>query len=240
MIPSQIATWANAPAGSFLRGPVFMGLVTGAIMLFIVFPLSALKRIEFLSFTSFLAIVGILYMIFVIFYKFVEKMVVGGLPTKDIIWVSSDILSILNSLPTLVFAYGSHITLLPMYQELKNRSPRKMSGVMNFSVLCCLLFYAFVGLCGYIQFANVVPFSDAILDLYARNDIVVTIARMFIAAVVIFSYPLVHYACRASIENIFFSRFQFNWIRWFAITFFICLTTTILGVFVRQMSLCLD
>jgi amino acid permease len=230
MVPPQISSWAGRTGG--IESNVY--LITGLIMLIIVFPLSALKRIQFLSFTSFIAIIGIMYLVGVVFYKFVARIVTPGLPVKDFVWVNSDWMAILNSIPTLVFAYGSHITLLPMYHELKNRSPRKMSLIMNSSILLCLIFYAFVGLCGYLQFADVAPFSDAILDLYDKDDIPVVIARMFIAVVVILSYPLVHYACRASIENIFFSRFKFSWIRWLLITAFITGTTYLLGVLVDR------
>lgn len=227
MFPSLIQLITDIPILSN------MYLVTSIIMIPL-FILCSLKRIEFLAYTSFIAIVGILYMVLVVIAKFFERTAKSSLPNEDFVWVNSDIIQILNSIPTLVFAYGSHITLLPMYSELKNRNPRYMSYIINSGVFTCLFFYMLVGSAGYLQFANIIPFSDAILDLYPSNDWFINVAKLLIGIVVVLSYPLVHFACRASIENVIFPGKPYNLIRSLIITLFIVSTTYLLGVFVRQ------
>jgi amino acid permease len=231
--PNLLASWTqNWKEGTHIISNKY--LVTSLIMLFVVFPLSSLEKIQFLGFTSFIAIIAILYLVIVVCIRFFQKMIEGGLPTEDIIWVNSDILSILNTFPTLIFAFGSHITLLPMYKELKHRSAQKMSIIISSSTTICIVFYIVIGTTGYLQFANIFPFSDNIIDLYPNSDILMEISKFLIGIVVILSYPLVHYACRSSFNNLFLSRFPDNWIKRLIVTAIIVSSTTFFGVVISQ------
>eukprot|EP01080_Neovahlkampfia_damariscottae_P000818 gene818-9068_t len=231
--PSLLESWTSAwKEGTHIISSKF--LVTPLIMLVVVFPLASLEKIQFLGFTSFLAIGAILYLVIVVVIRFFQKMIVGGLPTEDIIWVNSDILSIINTFPTLIFAFGSHITLLPMYKELKNRTAQKMSIIVSSSTFICIAFYIVIGSSGYLQFANVFPFSDSIIDLYPNDDILVEISKFLLGVVVILSYPLVHYACRASLNNLLFSKVPDHWIKRLILTAVIVSATTFFGTVIRE------
>lgn len=232
MFPPLIGTLTGHPEAIYSN----MYFVTGMLMLFIVLPLSMLKRIQFLSTPSMLAIIAILYVVILVAVRFFVKMGSpdGGLRTRDIIWINFDGISILSAIPTLIFAFGSHITLLPVYKELKNRTSGKMSHVINISVLSCITLYIIIGVTGYLENMEVFPFSDAILDLYPQDDVSVIIGRILIGLVVILSYPLVHFALRNGIEKVFFPCWGPNLFRWIAIALFNCVITYLLGVFIRR------
>jgi amino acid permease len=87
-------------------------------MIFFIFPLGLLRKIQFLSYTSAFAMFSILYLILVIVISFFIKLFTVGLPTTNYQYFNIDIL---RTIPIYFFSFGSHITLLPMYKELNNR-----------------------------------------------------------------------------------------------------------------------
>src|SRR5690606_26862740 len=91
--------------------------ITGIIVVVIIAPLCAFRRISFLSYTSFLAIVAIAYLVVLVFVKFIQKAVTEGLPTTHFVYFGNFYPGIIMTFPVYFFAFGSHITLLPMYAE---------------------------------------------------------------------------------------------------------------------------
>lgn len=113
---------------------------------------------------------------------------------------------------------------------MKKRSVPKMGTVIIASVVLCFLFYELLGMTGYLTLADK-TLGDNVLNSYPEGDIPVAIGKIFIAIVLVFSYPLLHFACREAIQNIFFPNKPFSWIRWLGIMLVIITGTTLLGLF---------
>jgi solute carrier family 38 (sodium-coupled neutral amino acid transporter), member 1 len=124
-------------------------------MIFIIFPLGLLRKIQFLSYTSALAMIAILYLIAVVVISFIYRAAVGELPVGKYVAFNPSI-DILKTIPIYFFSFGSHITLLPMYRELKDRSYKKMGLIINFSMVVIVAGYFLVGIFGYLMFAGII------------------------------------------------------------------------------------
>lgn len=106
-----------------------------------------------------------------------------------------------------------------------------MGGISSICTTLCIVFYFIMGFSGYSIFAEK-PISDNVLASFPNDDIGILVARVFITLVVLFCYPLMHFACRESIEHIFFAGKEFSWTRWIGIMLCICGATFLLGVFI--------
>lgn len=68
------------------------------------------------------------------------------------------------------------------------------------------------------------------------GDTLVFVAKIFIILVLMFGFPLIHYAARGSIEGAFFAKKPFSWKRWVIETILICGTIYLLGVLVDRIE----
>ncbi|KAL9651697.1 hypothetical protein ABK040_009312 [Willaertia magna] len=181
------------------------GLNCFFVMIFIMFPLSCLKKITFLSYTSFISIICIFYCLIVIVIKFFIKIPALD-KRRDLEWTivpdSDKLIGIFIAFPVFLFSFGSHMTVLPMYSEMKNRNQRVMSKVIYFTTAFCLMSYLFIGIFGYLQFGDA-NIKDNILNAFRMNDISIVLAKIGIFIVVSVSFPLVHYAARENLEHLY-------------------------------------
>ena len=94
-----------------------------------------------------------------------------------------------------------------------------MNVVVRISTIICLVSYIAIGVCGYITFGS--NTAGNILDNYGDHDLLALIARLCLSVALVFSTPLVLFACRRSILTLFFFEKDFNWARWTIIIFII-------------------
>uniref|UniRef100_A0A3B5KR35 Sodium-coupled neutral amino acid symporter 2 n=1 Tax=Xiphophorus couchianus TaxID=32473 RepID=A0A3B5KR35_9TELE len=66
------------------------------------------------------------------------------------------------AIPILTFAFVCHPTILPMYDELKDRSRRKMQNVANVSFLAMFIMYLLAALFGYLTFNSKLAYLSCI------------------------------------------------------------------------------
>jgi amino acid permease len=95
MIPSQIQEWARRSSGFESNEMLNVALV----VCFILIPLCSLKKIQFLGYTSFIAFISIFFIVFVILFRFTERLIVTGIPVKDIAWVNPNLIRVLGTIP---------------------------------------------------------------------------------------------------------------------------------------------
>ncbi|XP_016520343.1 sodium-coupled neutral amino acid transporter 2-like, partial [Poecilia formosa] len=75
------------------------------------------------------------------------------------------------AVPILTFAFVSHPAILPMYDELKDRSRRKMQNVANVSFLAMFIMYLLAALFGYLTFnIHVGPELLHTYSIYYKHD----------------------------------------------------------------------
>ena len=93
----------------------------------------------------------------------------------------------LQKLSTFVFAYTCHQNIFSVCNEISNRTQSAVDRVIATSITVGLVLYLVVAWAGYETFGDNVQ-SD-ILKNYPKNALVTTM-RIFVALLVIFSYPL--------------------------------------------------
>lgn len=141
------------------------------------------------------------------------------------------------SIPILIFAFVCHPTILPMYEELKDRSRRKMQNVANVSFLAMFIMYLLAALFGYLTFN--IHVESELLHTYSKiykDDIVLLVVRLAVLTAVTLTVPVVLFPIRTSISHLLFPTKDFSWIRHIIITLFLLAGTNILVIFVPNIK----
>jgi len=172
-------------------------------------PPTFLRKMDKLRFTSIAALVCIAFIILLIVIFTTgalnpcsKPLAVSGASTcgSEIdVLPSHGAAPFLNKISTFVFAYTCHQNIFSLTNEMYDPRPARINGSIAVSCASAMLVYILVSYCGYLTFGNDVK-SD-ILQSYPVTPIV-TVARIAISIVVIFSYPLQAHPSRLSIMSI--------------------------------------
>uniref|UniRef100_A0A8C5HB47 Sodium-coupled neutral amino acid symporter 2 n=1 Tax=Gouania willdenowi TaxID=441366 RepID=A0A8C5HB47_GOUWI len=192
------------------------------VSLFIILPLSLLRNLGYLGYTSGLSL---LCMVFFLIVVSESSIVLGA--------VLYQIFLTVYAVPILTFAFVCHPAILPMYEELKDRSHRKMQGVANVSFLAMFIMYLLAALFGYLTFHSQV--GPELLHTYSRfykSDVLLLIVRLAVLTAVTLTVPVVLFPIRTSINHLLCPAKGFSWIRHCIITFVLLASTNALVIFV--------
>eukprot|EP00736_Rhodelphis_marinus_P005580 Rmarinus@m.12621 len=171
----------------------------------LVTPLASLRRMDSLKFTSLLAVFAVLYVMFLVWAYY-------SIPAWDACGNDDDDsckgdyrafdwdLQTISAISIFVFGFTCHQNIFVIYNELKTPSLRRMDIVMALSVFSVFILYSTVAMFGYLTFGEEVEAN--VLDSYP-SDNVVTIGRLAVALLVIFSFPLQSHAARNSILQMY-------------------------------------
>ncbi|CAN9508120.1 unnamed protein product [Ophioblennius macclurei] len=121
--------------------------------------------------------------------------------------------------PILTFAFVCHPAILPMYEELKDRSRRRMQGVANVSFLAMFIMYLLAALFGYLTFN--VHVGPELLHTYSRfykSDVLLLIVRLAVLTAVTLTVPVVLFPIRTSVNHLLCPTRGFSWVRHTTIT----------------------
>uniref|UniRef100_A0A674D8K6 Sodium-coupled neutral amino acid symporter 2 n=1 Tax=Salmo trutta TaxID=8032 RepID=A0A674D8K6_SALTR len=182
-LPIVIQAFMGANNGEwYVNGDYLVILVSVIIIL----PLSLLRNLGYLGYTSGFSLLCMVFFLIVVIYKkfqipcpYIPNMdvilnetvskvlnnTVGFLNTTAVVY-NEDVCTpkyfVFNSqtvyaVPILTFAFVCHPAVLPMYEELKDRSRRKMQGVANVSFLAMFIMYLLAALFGYLTFNGEPP-----------------------------------------------------------------------------------
>uniref|UniRef100_A0AAY5KC91 Amino acid transporter transmembrane domain-containing protein n=1 Tax=Esox lucius TaxID=8010 RepID=A0AAY5KC91_ESOLU len=96
------------------------------------------------------------------------------------------------TVPILAFAFVCHPEVLPIYSELKDRSPRKMQNVSNLSILAMLVMYMLSALFGYLTFYENVEAEllHTFIKVY-KFDTMLLLVRLAVLTAVTLTVPIV-------------------------------------------------
>lgn len=101
--------------------------------------------------------------------------------------------------PIICFAFQCHLSSVPIYNELKDRTPKRMSIVCAVGLTNCLLLYTIAGAAGYLTFlANTQ--SDVLLNYDETNDWVI-VCRIGMGLVACFSFPILNFVSRLAVND---------------------------------------
>ncbi|XP_020651193.3 sodium-coupled neutral amino acid symporter 2 [Pogona vitticeps] len=239
----------------YINGDYLVILVSLGLIL----PLSLLKNLGYLGYTSgFSLLCMVFFLIVVICKKFqipcgMEHDLVNAtlnislehLPTayEPLANMTNDDICtpkyfIFNSqtvyaVPILTFSFVCHPAILPIYEELKQRSRRRMMKVSNVSFFAMFLMYLLAALFGYLTFyGNVEP---ELLHTYSEvlgSDVLLLIVRLAVLMAVTLTVPVVIFPIRSSINQLLCADKEFSWLRHCAITIALLIFTNILVIFV--------
>ncbi|XP_067420254.1 sodium-coupled neutral amino acid symporter 2 [Emydura macquarii macquarii] len=137
------------------------------------------------------------------------------------------------AVPILTFSFVCHPAILPIYEELKGRSRRRMMNVSNVSFFAMFVMYLLTALFGYLTFYGNV--EAELLHTYSAvlgADVILLIVRLAVLMAVTLTVPVVIFPIRTSITQLFCAGKEFNWLRHCLITVFVLAFTNVLVIFV--------
>uniref|UniRef100_A0A3P9PJS3 Sodium-coupled neutral amino acid symporter 2 n=1 Tax=Poecilia reticulata TaxID=8081 RepID=A0A3P9PJS3_POERE len=250
-LPVVVQFFTGASHGEwYINGDYLVILVSVIVIL----PLSLLRNLGYLGYTSGLSLLCmVIFLIVVIMKKFQtpcplpnpgnETMHMFNItPHSDNTTTDDDTCKpkyfVFNSqtvyaVPILTFAFMCHPTILPMYEELKDRSRRKMQNVANVSFLAMFIMYLLAALFGYLTFnIHVGPELLHTYSRYYKDDILLLVVRLAVLAAVTLTVPVVLFPIHTSVGHLLFPGKDFSWIRHIIITLILLAGTSILVIFV--------
>ncbi|XP_034019121.1 sodium-coupled neutral amino acid transporter 2 [Thalassophryne amazonica] len=255
-LPIVIQAFMGTSNGEwYTNGDYLMVLVTVVIIL----PLSLLRNLGYLGYTSGLSLLCmVFFLIVVIIKKFQIPCPLPRLSAHNETLSKYNItLSHLNStavdysedtcapkyfvfnsqtiyaVPIVTFAFVCHPAILPMYEELKDRSRRKMQSVANVSFLAMFIMYLLAALFGYLTFN--VHVEHELLHTYSRVytfDAVLLIVRLAVLTAVTLTVPVMLFPIRTSVNQLIWASKEFSWVRHTFVTIALLAGTATLVIFV--------
>ncbi|KAF9193256.1 hypothetical protein BGZ51_003775 [Haplosporangium sp. Z 767] len=174
---------------------VFMGIIG---------PLSFLKKLDSLKATSALALTAVVYLVVIVIYYYINPE--QELPSGDEIRrvrFSSDFLT---TLPVFVFAFTCHQNIFSVYNELTDNGQSMLNRIIASSIGSAVVIYHTIGILGYLTFGNIV--GSNIIQMY-NDSMLVTVGRIAIVILVLFSFPLQCHPCRACLDKVLIALEQF-------------------------------
>uniref|UniRef100_A0A672ZP54 Sodium-coupled neutral amino acid symporter 2 n=1 Tax=Sphaeramia orbicularis TaxID=375764 RepID=A0A672ZP54_9TELE len=170
----------------------------------IILPLSLLRNLGYLGYTSGLSLLCMVFFLITVY-----------------------------AVPILTFAFVCHPAILPMYEELKDRSRRKMQGVANVSFLAMFIMYLLAALFGYLTFnVHVEPELLHTYSKFYKFDVLLLIVRLAVLTAVTLTVPVVLFPIRTSVNQLLCASKEFSWIRHTVITVSLLVGTNALVILV--------
>ncbi|XP_067110936.1 sodium-coupled neutral amino acid symporter 2 [Osmerus mordax] len=257
-LPIVIQAFLGASNGEWYANGDYLVLL---VSLFIILPLSLLRNLGYLGYTSGFSLLCMVFFLIVVIYKkfqipcpLMPEDFDGLNETLKVLNTTASHLNrtavaygedvctpkyfVFNSqtvyaVPILTFAFVCHPAILPMYEELKDRSHRKMQGVANVSFLAMFIMYLLAALFGYLTFnVNVEP---ELLHTYSKvykADVILLIVRLAVLTAVTLTVPVVLFPIRTSVNQLLCPSKDFSWIRHSIITIVLLASTNALVIFV--------
>jgi len=225
-----------------------------SVMLFVF--LFILCNVKDMTILNKLQSVGALFIIFLIIFMIGTgiygltnteyRFVMTGAPTED--WsgdspVRTLVMFNLNFSPLigmLCVAYNLHHLGLPIVKT--HRFPEKISSDLFITYSLVFLTYIAVGIFGYIGFTGLyfntyyASKNDNLIDqncmnMYAYDNILAFILRLFIFILVFFSYPMVNFVARKALLNLFYRKEEVTYLCECSFNFMICIPPLLFSLF---------
>jgi amino acid permease len=173
-------------------------------------PLSIPNRLDFLKYTSAICILAVLYVTGVVFiFALPGQDPCAGLTSEsddDLPCIGSQIVGeginyklVLKAIGIFVSGFCCQINSFPVISESKKATVANMDKVFGASLATSGSIYLVVAVCGYHAYGSSIR-SDLLLSYPVLPA--VSVARLMITIVVVFSYPLIVFPARKSILSI--------------------------------------
>ncbi|KAJ4459997.1 Transmembrane amino acid transporter [Paratrimastix pyriformis] len=205
------------------------------------FPLTILRSLNSMKYVSSVALGFIGYTVLLVILRALRPSpAVAALPgaSDPLVFWSSSLSDVFSATPLILVAFTAHYNVLRLYYELECRTVNVMRNVAGLSVSIVFAVYILVAFAGYSLFRGAT--RSNILSSFPAPDLFVDLAKVGMAAMVVLSYPLVHFAARGAVQNLLFPGWSFSWFRHVAIAVILVALPTTLGILVPDVSLVLN
>jgi amino acid permease len=162
--------------------------ITALVMIVLIFPMCILRHIDLISYASGISIFAAAAIIVIVTIKCVQYRINVPIDFSKILLFGRNPTWILASTSLFSFALGAHQSCLPVYTELKNASPQKMTILCSINVFICFCTYSGFGLVGYLLF------GEATLDNILKNldnDWIGYTSKAGVSIIIIMTYPVI-------------------------------------------------
>ena len=121
---------------------------------FIMFPLSMLEKINSLRFASMFGVCSIFFLSFSISFHSIRDVILHDSWNYDAsLWPESPT-ALVKSMPVVMFAFTCQVNVFSIYEELENKSAKRMNRVNVGAMKTCVVAYLLSGAFGYLDFGR--------------------------------------------------------------------------------------
>lgn len=181
--------------------------------IFVLAPLSFLRRIDSLKFTSAASVALAVLFVVLSCVIAVAKLAAGKLEAPRMLPSFASkraILELLTVIPIMSNAFVCLFNVTPIYLELKDRSPAKMFKVGRITALLCVLVYSATALSGYLMFGDLMN-SDVLANFdtdlgIPYSSVLNDSIRIGYVLHLMLVFPVIHFSLRQTIDAVLFPR----------------------------------
>jgi len=221
-----LATLAPTLAESMFLSESAVKIYSGVFF----FGLSCFESFKHLGPTSFIALAIIIYTLIIMVIRYFDPLSVSNPEAKHHVNISHHVhvdssaahysvidIGLLRAAPAVSLAYCMHYNVPVFYQQLRNRTPKRMLQVAACVILTVMAIYLIVALFGYLTWGSVTEDIVVLMyifpprafysypttsDVLKGHDIAFIVATFGIVAHFIFVYPLIAIACRKAFMHL--------------------------------------
>ncbi|GLV61267.1 uncharacterized protein CBL_13849 [Carabus blaptoides fortunei] len=236
--PAIIAKILGTKPTDTLRTCILIG-----VALFFVLPLGLLKNVDSLHNVC-TATIGFYFCLALkTISESTEHFATGDWLSKVELWRP---IGILQCLPIFAMALACQTQLFEIYEIVANPTLDKMNYIVRIAVNICVAVYVCVGFFGYVAFASH-QFTGNILMSFSPSLITDVMKIGFVFSVA-FSFPLVIFPCRASLNSLLFKKGYTPYegasnhipgLRFKSLTALIVVTSLIIGILIPNIEVVL-
>jgi len=209
--------------------------LTFAFALFIEFPLCMFPNISKLQHFATLAVALIVCVGIIVVTKGCKVMADDLVDWPNLPKFNLGVVDMFSALPVITFAYSCQSSVFPVWKELKNSSDGgEINRVSMSAVLLSLIAYILVGFFGYISFPINTP-PDILPAFPSEEPFYIAVRSLFIIPLV-FHYPVIEFALRASLNITLFRTRPFSWVRHTIINLVVVLSSALVALFLGNLG----
>ena len=172
--------------------------------LFILLPLGSRRNLSALASASFIVLLCIIYVIIIVIFMRTsgsDDAADDGASSVEFFFFGEHFFA---AVPIIVLAFGNQVNVHQVVQEMDDPSPARIRTLVFATNGVVSATYLSVGIAGYARFGGVT--EDNILnnygDLHGTSLGFFSIAQVGILIVVLFSYPMLLFPCRACLHSV--------------------------------------
>lgn len=178
-------------------------ILLGFICIFLLFPMCLLKTLDSMKWLSMFSILSAFVVVGTILGQFVSDPLVSD--TVEIWHITKNLFGVL---PVMCISFNCHYNVPRYYCELKDRSPGRMWMTSIGAISIILFVYLIMGLSGYLMFG--MDTEGNILRNFSHDAFLPTISRFGLGCGLVFHFPIVYFAIRTNLHQLFCLSKEFH------------------------------